>query len=291
MPIWALMCAAFLAADSAAAAPAEPADEGAKPWTWLTPGPVPKRCSRTFEVAGFADNERAMALTQHVRCPLAGGLVDRFQILDLIELKENTVLARYRGSPITRTQGKKMPVFVPPAALAAAYPIWARAQPPRAWAKIRRAGHFKLRKHDFKDVMVRVRLDDDSAMDVRAEGTKLQLVAPIGQPIGCMVVGRLTDGSEIDLGHVRDTSPAKQPERGTVEVLFSSHGHVVALVHHGLTQDRLSITHTRRSDPVASTQVGFLQMLKWDAESVKEIYGDLHPGTKAVWDEMVGDIE
>lgn len=292
MPYWALLCATLLqAAPGAASAPEPDPTEGQRPWAVMELGPVPRHCSATLQVVGFSDNERAMAVKQHVRCPHNKTELDHFELIDLIELKGGTVLARYQGSPITRTSRARRPVFVPPAQLRAAYPAWGKARPQQAWAKLKRAGHFRLRAHNFQDVMVRVRLDADSPMDVRAEGTKLRLTAPVGKPIGCMVVARLVDGSEIDLGHVRDETPSKRQERGTLEVVFSAHGHVVALVHHGLGQDHLMVTHTRRSDPIASTQVGFLQMLKWDADSVKELYGELHPGGKAIWDEMVGNIE
>jgi hypothetical protein len=128
-------------------------------------------------------------------------------------------------------------------------------------------------------------------MDVRAVGTKLILTAPPKDPIGCTVVGRLTDGSEVNLGHVRDEAPAKSPDRGSVQVMFSAHGHLVAMVHHGLAHETISLTRTPHKAPLGSTQVGFLKMIQWDAQSVKDLYGDMHPGSRKIWDEMIGNLE
>jgi hypothetical protein len=257
----------------------------------IRPSPLGGHCSRRLEVAGFSDNERAMAVLQHARCSHPDGSVDHFDLLDLIELNGRTVLATYQASPIVRTVGPHRPVFVPPATLRRDNPAWGRAQHLQEWVKLKRAGHFKARKHDFKDVLVRLRPDPDSPLDVRAEGTQLILIAPPPAPIGGTVMGRLTDGSEVPLGHVRDEAQAKGAERGSLQVLFSAHGHLVALVHHGLLEEAVTLTHTPKTEPFASTQVGFLQMLKWDADSVKALYKQMHPEGRKVWDEMIGDLE
>lgn len=284
MQEWAMLLAAFVWAEA-------PLINDAVPAAVVAPSANEGRCSRVIEVLGFADNERALALEQHLRCSVGHGLWDHYAIVDLIETRTRTVLASYQGSPITRTGLNNKPVFAEPTALRAQHPPWREARPLHEWTKIKRAGHFRLRKHDFKDVMVRVRLDADSPMDVHAEGTKLLITAPQGAPIGCNVVGRLVDGTEVELGHVRDAANAKTQDRGHLEVVFSAHGHLVALVHHGMHQEALTLTRTPHKNPIASTQVGWLQMIQWDAASVKELYGQIHPEGQKVWDEMVGNVE
>lgn len=283
MPGFALMLACLLSS----------AEDGAVAAMAVSPSPIEPHCSRRLEVLGFADNERALAIMQHVSCPRGDGTTDHYDLIDLMETHGRTVVASYQGSPIGRrhTKAPHKPVFVLPGALAAQHPSWRHASPMISWVKIKRAGHFRRRLHDFKDVMVRVRPDADSPMDVHAEGTRLLLTAPQDKPIGCQVVGRLVDGSEIDLGHVRDEAQAQHMDRGHIEVAFSAHGHLVAMVHHGMGKDAVILTKTPHTQPIASTQVGFLQMLRWDAASVKELYGDLHPEGKKVWDEMVGVLE
>lgn len=264
--------------------------DGAVPAAKLDVSPLEKGCHRRLEVAGFSDNERAIAVTQTIICPAGPDQTDHFAITDLIELKTRRVLASYQSSPISRTAGNK-PQFVPPKQLRDHHRSWAHALPQHLWTKVRRAGHFKLHVHDFKDVMVRMRLDADSPMDVRAEHDSLVLTAPPNVPIGCTAVGRLVDGSEVDLGHVRDEAPSPGNQRGSLKMVFSAHGHVLALVHRGLKQDTITLTRTPNTQPIASTQVGFMQMLKWDADSVKKLFGEIHPEGREVWDEMVGQIE
>jgi hypothetical protein len=137
--------------------------------------------------------------------------------------------------------------------------------------------------------MVRLRRDPDSFIEVVAEANQVTVTNPKGGPLGFTGVGRLVDGSEMDLGHVRE--PTKGRRKGTLEVAFSAHGHVVAQLYHGRHADTVYVVRTPPTQPIASTQVGFMQMLKWDADSVEELFGQMHPDAKPVWDEMVGEIE
>jgi hypothetical protein len=265
--------------------------QGPKPPTQVVPSPMDSACRRTVNVAGFSDNERAYALSQQVRCRNPDGSRDTFGLIDIVDAAKGEVVATFQASPILRTGQDGKPLFAPPRVLASANPSWAHAFALHAWEKVRRGGHFKLMRHDFKDVLVRVRRDSDSPLDVKADGTKLRLLLNPKQPLGYTGVARLVDGSEVDLGHIREETPGRQVFRGNMEVVFSHHGHLLAMVHHGMLEDTIMVMRTPDDQPIASTQVGFMQMLQWDAASVKDLYGKLHPNGKEVWDEMIGTLE
>lgn len=267
---------------------AQPAREVALP-------PLEERCSRSLSMAGFSDNERAYAVAEALTCTNADGTWDTYSIIDVIDAATTRVLARYQATPILRHKGKNAPVFVPPSKLAQQNPAYRSASAQPLWQKLRRGGHFGQKRHDFADVLIRLRRDPDSRLDVAAHKTELLVKIPARASLGFTVVGRLVNGLHMDMGHFRDSANLAVPHTGRLEAIFSKHGHLVASLYHpGYAKSRdgvLCITQTPPEQPIGSTHVGFMQMLEWDADSVEELYGDLHPEGKAVWKEMIGPLE
>ena len=253
--------------------------------------PAGARCRRLLSMAGFSDNERAYAVREDLTCHNADGTHDAYALIDVIDAADMRLLARYQATPVTRSTSALLPVFEPPAILAQANPPWRHASTVGTWEKLRRGGHFWQKRHDFKDVLIRLRRDPDSHLDVAPKGTQLLLRVPAHTALGFTVVGRLVNGLNTDLGHFRDQSDRPAAHRAGLEAIFSRHGHLVATLFHGGSGDDLWITRTPEEQPIASTHVGFLQMLEWDADSVEELYGNLHPDGREVWKDMVGPLE
>ena len=151
---------------------------------------APGHCRRTLAMAGFSDNERAYAVREDLDCQNADGTQDAYSLIDVLDAASMRLLARYQATPVSRTDRGRQPVFVPPSTLARANPAWHKAGTVGSWEKLRRGGHFWQKRHDFKDVLIRLRRDPDSRLEVAAKGTRLTVQVPAKAALGYPGVGR-----------------------------------------------------------------------------------------------------
>lgn len=264
------------------AAPAQAAASGA----------VATRCSEVVDFLGFSRNERTLALRTLADCRRADGTRDQLQLIKLLDVATGRTLATYEESPSWRVAHGRRHLLAR-SVLVASYPSLAQLQTANGWRRVRAAGAFAARRHDFADASVRLRVDEsnlpDPDLQLHAEDKSLLVRAQNRAHVKFTVVARLANGEHAELAHF--VRPAGLAQVASLDVYTSKPGHRVGLLWRVGGHTRL-VTYSTTIDArfANNKDVGAVNVLSGTAEEVESIYKAMHPKTAKIWDENVGEL-
>ena len=264
----------------------------AAPAQAAAPGAVPTRCTETVDFLGFSRNERTLALRTVADCRHADGAHDQLQLIKLLDVATGRTLATYEESPSWRVaRGRRH--LLARTALVASYPSLAQLQAPNAWRRVRAAGAFAARRHDFADASVRLRVDESNLSDpdlqLHAKNKSLRVWAHDRAHVKFTVIARLANGEHAELGHF--VRPAGLASAASLDVYASKPGHRVGLLWRVNGHTRL-VTYSTTIDArfANNDDAGAVNVLSGTAEEVESIYKAMHPKGAKIWDENVGEL-
>lgn len=258
-----------------------------------TPPSAKAAPSAPIDFIGFSRNEAACAWRLHVKAPIEGG-EDRYTLVHVVEIKSHKLIAVFRDSAIQRYNAHGKRVATASRALANAHPDWAHAGSRALWEHLRQRGGFGSVKVDFKNNLIRVLPDeDDKPLEFSADKKTLHITTRAGAPLGYQAVARLYEGNPLVLGHYRMDAPNAGAARAQLEVYHSHAGHVIAVVNRFATASRgmeseAAFFTTPDNNPIGTTNIGSLNMIESDSQSVESLYKQMHPQGSHDYDVFVG---
>ena len=259
----------------------------------VTPSAVPAHTS-PIDFIGFSRNEAACAWRLHVSST-SGGFQDRYTLVHVVEIKSHKLIAVFRDSAtIQRFDAHGKRIATPGRVLADAHPDWAHAGPHAMWEHLRQRGGFSSVKVDFKSNLIRVLPDqDDKPLEFSADKKVLKITTRAGSPLGYQAVARLYEGTPMVLGHYRMDAPSAGAAQAQLEVYHSHAGHVIAVLNRFATaaksaENQAAFFTTPYNNPIGTTNIGSLNMIETDSQSIETLYKQMHPQGAHDYDVFVG---
>ncbi len=247
-----------------------------------------------IDFIGFSRNEEACAWRLHVNS-VSGGVQDRYSLVHVVEIKSHKLVAVFRDSAsIQRFDAHGKRIAAASRTLADAHPDWARAGSRAMWERLRQHGGFGSVQVDFKSNLIRVLPDDDDKPLAFSANKKILNITTLpGAPLGYQAVARLYEGTPLVLGHYRMNAPSDGAAQAQLEVYHSHAGHVIAVVNRFATaantaENQAAFFTTPYNNPIGSTNIGSLNMIETDSQSVESLYKEMHPQGAHDYDVFVG---
>ena len=247
-----------------------------------------------IDFIGFSRNEAACAWRLHVNS-VSGGIQDRYSLVHVVEIKSHKLIAVFRDSAtIQRFDAHGKRIAAASHVLAEAHPDWARAGSHALWERLRQHGGFGSVQVDFKSNLIRVLPDeDDKPLEFSAKKKILNITTRPGAPLGYQAVARLYQGTPLVLGHYRMDAPSDGAAHAQLEVYHSHAGHVIAVVNRFATaasaaENQAAFFTTPYNNPIGSTNIGSLNMIETDSQSVESLYKEMRPQGAHDYDVFVG---